>query len=431
MEQQKPLFTVIIPTKDRGVFLQETLKTCIHQDYENLEIIVSDDASVDCTREVVEEAAGKDSRIKYIRNDVPLGMRKNFETSLDRVKPGFVMALGGDDGLMPYGISGMYETLKQTKQQMLSWPAPTFVYPDASVIGGQLMLPSKRKKKEEELTLINSTDFLHRQATALSYASDIESPMFYVKGVVSTDLVNAVKKRSPGNLFYTCPTPDGYSGIVLAGEVSTYAFSHRPYSLFGLSKTSQGKNYLASDKEALELSESFFSAVADIPMHEKLASQPYSPLITLMTADYLFRAKDLPGWGGSFPEIDMKAVILKSIDELSHGLYANNRLLRELKILNQIAIQHGLKSFLDENLKTKKRYKERQPLSGNAINFDTIFLQAEQYNIKNIFDASYMAYNFFNVAQNFNFATGIDAIRNSIMYRFQSRKKGDPFPVIS
>ena len=126
---------------------------------------------------------------------------------------------------------------------------------------------------------------------------------------------------------------------LVAGEVSTYAFSNRPFSIFGLSKASQGKNYLSGDKEALEHSESFFNSVSDVPMHEKLASQPYSPLIALMTADYLFRARDLPGWGGDFPEIDMKTVINKSIKELAHGLYSNHRVLRELEILNKIALK--------------------------------------------------------------------------------------------
>ena len=33
----------------------------------------------------------------------------------------------------------------------------------------------------------------------------------------------------------------------------------------------------------------------DIYMYKWLAAQPYSPLVTLMTADYLLTAKDLPG----------------------------------------------------------------------------------------------------------------------------------------
>ncbi len=64
--ESKPLFTVIIPTKDRAEYLHHTLRTCSNQEYENLEIIVSDDGGSDNTEAVVLEAARKDARIKYI-----------------------------------------------------------------------------------------------------------------------------------------------------------------------------------------------------------------------------------------------------------------------------------------------------------------------------------------------------------------------------
>ena len=50
-----PLFTVIIPQKDRAEYLIHTLRTCMIQDYPNFEIIVSDDCSEDNSVEVVRE----------------------------------------------------------------------------------------------------------------------------------------------------------------------------------------------------------------------------------------------------------------------------------------------------------------------------------------------------------------------------------------
>ena len=164
--------------------------------------------------------------------------------------------------------------------------------------------------------------------------------MFYVKGVVSINLVNKVKTRSKDKRFYQCPTPDGYSGIVLAGEVESYAYSYEPLSLFGLSSSSQGMNYLSNDEKAVKNSISFFNNVASVPMHKELATQQYSPLIALMTADYLLTARDLEGWPGKFPPIDFKLLLEKSINELAHGLYSESRLNRELQILYKIAKYH-------------------------------------------------------------------------------------------
>ena len=54
MELGKPRFTVIIPVHNRSSYLYQTLRTCANQNYENLEIIVSDDCSIDDTKRMVD-----------------------------------------------------------------------------------------------------------------------------------------------------------------------------------------------------------------------------------------------------------------------------------------------------------------------------------------------------------------------------------------
>jgi glycosyltransferase involved in cell wall biosynthesis len=46
-------FTILVPTRERAYTLHETLKTCVAQDHDRLEIIVSDNFSRDNTREIV------------------------------------------------------------------------------------------------------------------------------------------------------------------------------------------------------------------------------------------------------------------------------------------------------------------------------------------------------------------------------------------
>ena len=100
------------------------------QDYPEFEIIVSDDCSEDNSVEVVSELMKKDSRIKLFAHDQHLGMRDNFEFALNQVRPGYVMALGGDDGLVPGCIWRMFEILSSTKRELLSWTPAGFTYPD-------------------------------------------------------------------------------------------------------------------------------------------------------------------------------------------------------------------------------------------------------------------------------------------------------------
>lgn len=418
-----PLFTVIIPCKNRAKYLHHTLRTCMIQNYEQLEVIVCDDNSTDNTREVVEEASLRDSRIKYVKPDSGFGMLNNFEYALRQVKPGYVIALGGDDGLMPNGIQGMSDTLRDTGTELLAWPAPSYAYPGVRGTNGQLNIYRARGTK-----IIDSNNFLTRQAEKLHYVSDIESPMFYVKGVASTKLIDRVRGRSPDGRFYACPTPDGYSGIVLAGEVKHYAFSGEPFSIFGASPDSQGLAYLSNNDAAKKSSEKFFESVASRPMHNELASQPYSPLITLMTVDYLLSARDQPGWGGSFPPIDYRQVLLNGLKELSHGLYGEERICRELAILDHIAELHGLGDFFRNKVRSSKRYRQRLPFAGNGINSSAFLFDASNFKICNIFDAAYAAQTIYNIYSNVALKSLISVTASSLEYRLNAMRKGNSFP---
>ncbi len=380
-----PLFTVIIPTKDRSKYLYHTLRTCIEQSYPNLEIIVADDASTDDTVNMVNKLAQFDSRIKLVARKERVGMRDNFEMVLEQVRPGYVIALGGDDGLIPEGIKAMYKILKDRKTELLTWCPSVYEYPSESNPKGQFSIYHRNKG----IKVIDSNTYLERQTINFNYVNDIECPMFYVKGVVSTKLIDRVKSRSNDGRFYSCPTPDGYSGIVLAGEVSDYIFSGESFSIYGVSPSSQGLVYLSNDKRSKKNSEEFFNFTKEVTMHSELANQPYSPLLSLMTVDYLLTARDLPGWPGKFPNINYKKMLDKAINELSSCRYGIERIEREIKILNEIAKKHDLEDYFRQQIKTAKRYGTNNVNIGYAISPKMLYVDTEEFQIYNVYDAAF------------------------------------------
>ncbi len=387
-----PCFSVIIPQKNRAEYLVHTLKTCMIQDYPNFEVIVSDDCSDDDSVEIANQLAEKDPRIKVFAHTQHLGMRDNFEFALNQVKPGYVMALGGDDGLTPGCIWRMYEILKETGKQLLTWTPAVYTYPMGEE-GSRFAI----RRRHAPVQIINSKDFFKKLTKTFFYLVN-ECPMFYIKGVVSTELVERVKSRTKDHSFYYCPTPDGYSGVVLAGEAGEYALTYEPLSIIGSTTKSQGLNYHRTDKESKKEAEQFFNDNIRRTMHSELASQPYSPLVTLMTADYLLTAKDLPGWPGDVPEISFEHLIRKTFEFISNSSFENETLIRELRILKEIAIQHGLLELFNElHKKTKKKVGRNRSVHGFAVtNF--IRFTGEDTNLNNIYEASLATnfiYNFF------------------------------------
>lgn len=418
-----PLFTVIIPVKNRGNYIEHTLRTCVNSDYENLEIIVSDDNSSDDTGEIVRQMASMDKRIKYYSHVPGLGMRDNFEFALSRVRPGFVIALGGDDGIMPNGILGMLETLRETKKEILSWPAALYSFPNVYGPNGQLVINHRKGVR-----IIKSQDYINRQIRSLYYLTDVESPMFYVKGVVSTRLIDQIKNVSCGGRFYSCSTPDGYSGIALSGVVDEYAFTGEPYSIYGMSSSSQGLAYLSDDEQAILDSEAFFRDSELRPMHSRLGGVPYSPLITLMTLDFLFTANDIPGWRRSIDAINYKNVIDCALRELSLGVYGKKRICRELSILHEVARVNNVEGYFLDSVSKIVKKQNIKLFDGNGVSPNVFYIDAKPFDVRNIFDASYVAQGLYRMYKEMSFKSIGSAMVRSVLYRIKRNCNGERFP---
>lgn len=411
-----PKFTVIIPVKDRVKYLYYTLKTCIMQEYPNLEILVADDASTDGTTDMVNRFCNFDKRVRLIHREQRIGMRDNFEFALNEVNEGYVIALGGDDGVLPNGIQKMYDTIQLTGTQLLTWSPPSYEYPSEAKPNGQFYYYRHKGIKK-----VDSSKYLARQSAALNYLSDIECPMFYVKGVVHIDLVKSVKSKSKDGRFYSCPTPDGYSGIVLAGEVDSFYFSSEPFTIFGASPSSQGAAYLSKSDKARKNSAEFFKFSESQTMHEKLANQPYSPLIALMTVDYLCTARDLPGWPGKVEDVDFKKVLAKSVSELA-SRYADNTLERELKILEAIAKQHNLYDYYQQLLAKAKRSVISPQYRLWAISKNNYYIDAKEFGVSNIFEAANAIPIILGATKYFGFSIYWKLFKSSVKLYFDRKK---------
>lgn len=95
----QPLVSICIPTYNRAQQLVRALESAIGQDYRNLEIIVSDNASTDQTASVVAEYVKRDSRVRHIRKASNVGLTANFNESIRSASGTFRMWLADDDWL--------------------------------------------------------------------------------------------------------------------------------------------------------------------------------------------------------------------------------------------------------------------------------------------------------------------------------------------
>lgn len=100
---QNPKVSVMIPTYNQEKYLRNTIVSVINQDYDNIEIVISDDASSDNTefvvKQIIEETPERD--IKYIKKKSNIGNIANYHSTLENFVTGeYVLNLDGDDFLI-------------------------------------------------------------------------------------------------------------------------------------------------------------------------------------------------------------------------------------------------------------------------------------------------------------------------------------------
>jgi len=92
----KPKISIIIPTYNRANYVEQTIESALVQDYENYEVIVSDNASTDNTTEVVEKYLDNNN-FRYYKNETNIGMVKNWHKALYEYSTGDWFLILSDD----------------------------------------------------------------------------------------------------------------------------------------------------------------------------------------------------------------------------------------------------------------------------------------------------------------------------------------------
>lgn len=100
--QSTPLVSIGIPTYNRSEGLRRSLEYLTTQTYQNLEILISDNASPDeSTGRVIREFMSKDNRIKVFWQPVNRGIVFNFQFVLRHATGHFFMWAADDDEWLP------------------------------------------------------------------------------------------------------------------------------------------------------------------------------------------------------------------------------------------------------------------------------------------------------------------------------------------
>ena len=98
-------FSILLPTRNRLDLLKLAIESVRRQDYEDWEIVVSDNASVDDISAFV--LGLRDARLRARRSEQLIPVTDNWNASVDMARGDYVIMLGDDDALLPGALRAL------------------------------------------------------------------------------------------------------------------------------------------------------------------------------------------------------------------------------------------------------------------------------------------------------------------------------------
>jgi len=229
-------FSVLLPTHNRLELLRYAVETVLRQNYQDWEIVISDNFSDEDIAGYV--TALKDERILYTRTEQFVSVTQNWNNALAQARGDYVIMLGDDDGLMP----SFFHTLADLVR---THDRPDFIYSDAYIFAYAGALPefsSARLRHGYNNYFPSRQPFILTNSDAneiVCQALNLDIPIFYNMqlSTVRTDFIRSLDAQGA---FFQSPFPDYYATIVSFLKASRILIYQQPIVTIGISKKSFG-----------------------------------------------------------------------------------------------------------------------------------------------------------------------------------------------
>ncbi len=107
----EPLVSIGLPVRNGERYVGEAVRSVLDQQYDRLELVISDNASDDGTEEICRQFARSDPRVRYHRQPQNIGLVPNFNAVLHLARGTYFKWIGDDDWLTPTYVTRCVEVL--------------------------------------------------------------------------------------------------------------------------------------------------------------------------------------------------------------------------------------------------------------------------------------------------------------------------------
>lgn len=115
----RPLFSIVVPTRDRPGFLRDALQSARVQTCADFEVIVSDNFVEKPARQVFDECA--DGRFRYVRPPQQMSMADHWEFATSQARGEYITVLIDKTVLLPSILESVRTVMESEPADFVSW----------------------------------------------------------------------------------------------------------------------------------------------------------------------------------------------------------------------------------------------------------------------------------------------------------------------
>lgn len=108
--------SIIIPCYNQAKFVSETIESALKQTYENLEIVIVNDASTDNSVEIIKSYVDKYANIAFINQSVNGGLSNSRNIAIEAATGEYILPLDSDDIIAPSYVEKAAKILDENPQ---------------------------------------------------------------------------------------------------------------------------------------------------------------------------------------------------------------------------------------------------------------------------------------------------------------------------
>lgn len=119
----KDLVSVIVPSYNHEKYINDSIDGILNQTYNNLELIVVDDKSIDNTYDILisrkQDLCNKCNRVEILKNDDNLGISRTLNKAISKSKGEYIKVIASDDILCKHCIEDLVKYRKNINEPCL------------------------------------------------------------------------------------------------------------------------------------------------------------------------------------------------------------------------------------------------------------------------------------------------------------------------